>query len=155
MSLYYADLNSIEAIRSGNSRLGVVSLAISRFASAVSLSASATRAFASATSSSNRAFSPAWSRWSFQLFHNSLMPKNDSPATPMTTITPKMADQISSHLISASSDDLSISAEATFYECFALVVVVIGVVSLAIPVFALLCILERRHAKKKPAGQSW
>jgi hypothetical protein len=88
--------------------------------------------------------SRAWIRWSFQLFQRSLIPKYDSPATPTTTTTPKIADPISSHLIRASSDDLSISSDATLYVCLALFVVLLGLVSLVIPVLAVMSLLARR-----------
>lgn len=100
----------------------VSALANSRFASAAARLASSARAFACATSLSRRALSLAWSLWSFQLFHSNRIPKKDSPATPTTTITPKIAAQISSDLINVSSEDLSICATATLYECVALVV---------------------------------
>jgi hypothetical protein len=62
-------------------------------------------------------------------------------------MTPNIADQVSSHLISASRDDLSISSEAILYECLALILVVIGLVSLVIPVLAVMSLLERRRLR--------
>ena len=76
------------------------------------------------------------------------MPNTDSPATPITTITPNIHDHNSNHAISPSSDDLSIADDVTLYLCFALIMVVMGLASLVIPVFAFINRLERTRAKQ-------
>ena len=108
------------------------------------------RSLAWAVSLANRAISTrkaslsdCWSFWSLRLFHQCRIPKIDSPATPMTTITPNINSQTSMRASNASSSVLSIDdADLPAYAAVGLVV--IGLVSLVLPTLALLRILERK-----------
>ena len=111
------------AARSFASAARCCALAISNWCeldSALSRAISATRA----------SFAERWASWSFRLFHQILIPKNDSPATPRTTITPKISAQNSSPPIRCSSAvALSIDLpfdESSFFVLFALVIVIGG-----------------------------
>jgi hypothetical protein len=85
----------------------------------------------------------------FRLFHQRLMPKIDSPATPTTTITPNTNSQMSIFASTASISDFSIYRlfDDSALGYVALFLVMIGLASLVIPLLALLRIVRRRRAR--------
>ena len=64
--------------------------------------ASVARSLACDTLSCKVVFSERWISWSLRLFHQIRMPKTDSPATPITTIAPKISAQSSNWPINVS-----------------------------------------------------
>src|SRR5205814_765765 len=79
-------------------------------------------------------FSACWIAWSLRLFHQIRIPKTDSPATPITTSTPKIGAQNSKPPISPSrvSSVTEDEDEASLSEVFALVIVLGGLGSEAL-----------------------
>jgi len=117
-----------------------------RLASAALFSAAAVCSWSRTISPWRTSLSSFWSLLNFRLFHQWRMPKTDSPATPITTITPKISSHTSIRAKSASSSDLSID-DTELPTCAAFVVIIFGLISLTIPTLALLRLLERHRRR--------
>ena len=122
-----------------------------RFASAALSLAFATSDEISPDSFFRRSISPCcerlsalWRACNLRLFHQWRMPKYDSPATPTTTRNPNINSQISILASNASSPVLSIEDLAIA----ALWVAIVGLLSLIVPVLALMRIVEHRRARR-------